>query len=334
MAESKAAVTRIAPNGIFSQVKTSAFFKTTQQTPTLTLSSTSRLQQRNIGTTPQLSQQQQRLPPPPPLHPKPSISKPHAPQRPPPPPSSSSSSQPIRPAPKTTSVSRGPPPIPPRPARLTKNVASTLPPPPPSHSSNTNATIILEADLTMLRGATSSSNIMNSTKLDDTCNLQPILMPPPPSSLPLVAPRLSITQMVNAVEQSNVQANKEIEVLTNKMENTSIVLTSNNEIKSSPLASIEMKTPGSSSSNSSSSNHRQQTPKSVTMDFKAMRRSGHELKEFLNSGRDEESMKKLSPKKETQRTTSSSTESELNGVVVKDIKYYRNLVRIIMFFKF
>ena len=62
MAESKAAVTRIAPNGIFSQVKTSAYFKTTQQTPTLTSLATSiRLgqQQNNSNSAPpQISQQQ------------------------------------------------------------------------------------------------------------------------------------------------------------------------------------------------------------------------------------------------------------------------------------
>jgi hypothetical protein len=330
VAESKAAVTRIAPNGIFSQVKTSAYFKATQQTPTLTSSSSFRLQQRNTGTTPQISQQQ-RLPPPPPppVHSKPSIAKPQAPQRPPPPPSSSQQNR----STKTTSASRGPPPIPPRPARLAKNTASTLPPLPtpplPPHSTNTNATLILEADLTMLRGATSSSNIMNSTKIDETCNLQPIIPPPP---LLLVAPRLSITQMVNAVEQSNVAnvviSKKETDVLTNKMENTSIILTRNDEMKSPQLASIEMKTPGSSSA----SNHQQQTPKSVTMDFKAMRRSGHELKEFLNSGRDEESVKKSPPQKEIKPSTS-SIESDLDAVVVKDIKYYRNLVRTI-FLKF
>ena len=304
MAESKAAVTRIAPNGIFSQVKTSAYFKTTQQTPTLTSLATSiRLgqQQNNSNSAPPQISQQQR---PSSLQPKPSITKSQAPQRrrpPPPPTTSSSSSQQNRPTFRKTPLF----------SRLAKNAAYTLPPPLPTplptKSRNLNATIILEADITTLRAAPSSSNIMNSTKIDDICNLQPIIPP-----LPLVAPKLTITQMVNAVEQSNldiVVTNKEIQVLTNKIENKSIIiLTSNDEMKLSPSASIEMKTPGSSASN-----NRQQTSK--------MQPSGNELNAFLNSGRDEE-VKKSTAQKETKLL-----ESELDAVVVKDSKYFRNLVR-------
>ena len=136
---------------------------------------------------------------------------------------------------------------------------------------------------------------MNSTKIDDICNLQPIIPP-----LPLVAPKLTITQMVIAVEQSNldiVVTNKEIQVLTNKIENKSIIiLTSNDEMKLSPSASIEMKTPGSSASN-----NRQQTSK--------MQPSGNELNAFLNSGRDED-VKKSTAQKETKLL-----ESELDAVV-------------------
>ena len=342
MAESKAAVTRIAPNGIFSQVKTSAFFKSSQQTPILTSNATpsSRLpnnpNNKNTSSTPQLQQR-------PPIQVKPSL-KPQAPQRPPPPP------RPTKPM--ASGASRGlPPPIPPRPARLAQpHMTSNLPPslPPPSTNVipkiNNNATMVIEADLTMLRGATSSSNIMNSTKIDDVYNsTNPSLAPPPPPlSLSHSDPRLSITQMVN--EHAIIVTNKEIETLANKLGNASIILSNEENLNipnkvsaplpqsSPPSASIEMKT-NTPTPNSVTMATRQQTPKSSSItNFQSTRRSGHDLKEFLKQGcngasgdvkQDEEI---ATTSNNNNAMGSIEIEADKGVIVVKDIKYYRNLV--------
>jgi hypothetical protein len=199
----------------------------------------------------------------------------------------------------------------------------------------------MDADITLgMRGATSASNIMNSTKIEDD-----------------LTSYTTTTTTIQAVASPKLDQNKEIESLVNQMGNASIILpvaaqssSSSNKINTPPRGALAKNeaTPVSATSLLPPP-PRPQTPKSITPSLlqgaEVTRRSGHELKEFLKQGttvrsilQDAQTATENLVAKKPHETSSEPIEinmecggggGEKEEEAIKDIKYYRDLVCIL-----